>query len=510
MNEIWISVRLASGAVQNAKMTETFPSLAWDEWDILQTAAWIRDTALSRRAAGNVSSRPHAVCLQLPDDMLEHAAELSEALQTALDMEADIYILADTTYNALSVDEVASEHVNADCIVHYGRASLSKTTGRIPVYYVLPKEHNYRYTGSIDIGVDIGVNLGAGASTSGEGSLGGQDGVDGRVPLSVTVFVDQIFKHAFGEVCEYVRKELLVGSSVTFPRLIGVEGAPSVGGYEVARSVKDLFGGCDEVIDHVVDDQREKEDVFMWYGSNDAPARELLMLTYNAKRWVSIDPIQGSIDHGLPLKLYQTLRKRYFLVDKARKANIVGVVVGTLAANGYKESINALRVAATKADKKTYTLLMGKPSPAKLANFPEIDVFVLVADPQGMILDSKEYYAPIITPYEAMLAFSEDMEWEQHKYSLELAIGDLGLEENCGEAAPPVTALVLQAKEALQVADITRSTREIIASNSAEYLVHKRSWKGVDSGQGPGSEKKEASAVGIGRVGRAAGYSAEG
>lgn len=59
-----------------------------------------------------------------------------------------------------------------------------------------------------------------------------------------------------------------------------------------------------------------------------------------------------------------------------------------------------------QAGKKTYTLLMGKPNPAKLANFPEIEVFVMLADPQGLILDSKEYLNPIITPHEAFLAFT--------------------------------------------------------------------------------------------------------
>jgi diphthamide biosynthesis protein 2 len=49
---------------------------------------------------------------------------------------------------------------------------------------------------------------------------------------------------------------------------------------------------------------------------------------------------------------------------------------------------------------------MGKPSPAKLANFPEIEVFVLLADAQGAILDCREYLAPIVTPHEAWLAFT--------------------------------------------------------------------------------------------------------
>lgn len=66
---------------------------------------------------------------------------------------------------------------------------------------------------------------------------------------------------------------------------------------------------------------------------------------------------------------------------------------------------------ACSAGKRTYTFLMGKPGPAKLANFPEVEVFVLVADPEGLVLDSREYYAPLITPWEAHLAFTPGASW---------------------------------------------------------------------------------------------------
>lgn len=59
-----------------------------------------------------------------------------------------------------------------------------------------------------------------------------------------------------------------------------------------------------------------------------------------------------------------------------------GIVVGTLGVAGYMEAVEGVRKLAQAAGKKTYTILMGKPSPAKLANFPEVEVFVLVADPQ--------------------------------------------------------------------------------------------------------------------------------
>lgn len=94
--------------------------------------------------------------------------------------------------------------------------------------------------------------------------------------------------------------------------------------------------------------------------------------------------------------------------------------MGTLGVAGYQDAIESIRRLAKQAGKKTYTMLMGKPNPAKLANFPEVEIFVMVADPQGMILDSKEYYAPIITPYEAHLAFSRDAEWTGD-YSLDFS-----------------------------------------------------------------------------------------
>ena len=49
-----------------------------------------------------------------------------------------LYILADTSYGACCVDEVAAEHADADVVVHYGRSCLSPTA-RLPVIYVFTK-----------------------------------------------------------------------------------------------------------------------------------------------------------------------------------------------------------------------------------------------------------------------------------------------------------------------------------------------------------------------------------
>jgi diphthamide biosynthesis protein 2 len=65
-------------------------------------------------------------------------------------------------------------------------------------------------------------------------------------------------------------------------------------------------------------------------------------------------------------------------------------------------------------------LAVGKPNPAKLGNFLEIDVFCHVSCAENAMLDSKEYMRPIVTPYELMLALDTDLGWDPSKYELDL------------------------------------------------------------------------------------------
>jgi diphthamide biosynthesis protein 2 len=44
-----------------------------------------------------------------------------------------------------------------------------------------------------------------------------------------------------------------------------------------------------------------------------------------------------------------------------------------------------------RAGKKSYTFAMGKLNIAKMANFMEIDCYVLVACPENSLIDSKVY-----------------------------------------------------------------------------------------------------------------------
>ncbi|KAL5990905.1 hypothetical protein ACLOJK_011810 [Asimina triloba] len=100
-----------------------------------------------------------------------------------------------------------------------------------------------------------------------------------------------------------------------------------------------------------------------------APARWTLCLTRGGAdvgggRCGSVKPIWG--------QKASDILTSYYLVEKAKDANIVGILVGTLGVELIKGS-----------GKKAYTLVMGSGNPAKLANFPEILVIMNAKDDRG-------------------------------------------------------------------------------------------------------------------------------
>jgi diphthamide biosynthesis protein 2 len=55
----------------------------------------------------------------------------------------------------------------------------------------------------------------------------------------------------------------------------------------------------------------------------------------------------------------------------------------------YMHVIEHLKRMIRQAGKRYYLFSVGKLNVAKLANFPEIDIFVLVACPENSLIDSK-------------------------------------------------------------------------------------------------------------------------
>jgi diphthamide biosynthesis protein 2 len=64
----------------------------------------------------------------------------------------------------------------------------------------------------------------------------------------------------------------------------------------------------------------------------------------------------------------------------------------------------------SRAGKKSYVFVVGKVNAAKLANFSEIGGWVVIGCWESSLLESKDFYRPVITPFELEIALKGDEE----------------------------------------------------------------------------------------------------
>jgi diphthamide biosynthesis protein 2 len=166
-----------------------------------------------------------------------------------------------------------------------------------------------------------------------------------------------------------------------------------------------------------------------------------------------------------------------------------------------------------KAGKKPYLLAVGKPNPAKLGNFLDIDVFCLVACPTNAILDSREYMKPIVTPWELMLALS-DGDWNVDQYELDITrVANQIKNVEVGVSEEPRFSLLTgtfassritsDSEDDLDSQAVTKRMNGGVMKYSGQFLAN-RTYQGLDMNQETQVKKYEE-----GRAGIAKGYTHE-
>lgn len=133
-----------------------------------------------------------------------------------------------------------------------------------------------------------------------------------------------------------------------------------------------------------------------------------LSLTLHSDRWYLCDPNQQQITFKHIVSPLQTtwMRRRYFNIEKCKDAKSMGIVVGTLTANNYLDGVKHLQVLAGKRGIRTYLISVGKVNPSKLANFMDIDCFVIVGCPLNNIYTSRDFYKPLLSVFEVEIALN--------------------------------------------------------------------------------------------------------
>ncbi|KAF7789170.1 hypothetical protein EIP86_000107 [Pleurotus ostreatoroseus] len=318
--------------------------------------------------------------LQFPDEMLHDSVPIFRALKSRLSSDKELYVLADTSYGRQAiiiccVDEVAAQHVDADAMVHYGHACMSQTS-RLPVIYVFGKK-------PVDVSDCVKGLLASMKATE----------VDTE---SIILKTDVAYSHAAG----LIFREL----TASLPSSIHISYAP----IPLFTSPQETTSPSD-VPQNTPDPLPHDKSIILYVGGESLALTNLL-ITHALCEVHSYDPktrtsrLESSRSNRL-------LMRRYAAVQKARDADVFGILVGTLGVASYLPLISRLRALLAGAYKKSYTVTVGKLNPAKLGNFLEIECFVLVACPENSMIEAKDFLRPIITPYELEVALQPEPQW---------------------------------------------------------------------------------------------------
>lgn len=342
------------------------------------------------------------VALQFPDTMLPDAPRVFEALSKGLDPTTSLsnqqrpqpedsnrlmnnmeklsvtseelpavrlYILADTSYGACCVDEVAAEHISADAVVHYGRACLSPTV-KVPVIHIFTIQQLQDQSSLI------------------------QD---------------------FEEFYVDHQAKVILMADVTYQyHLEGIKTVLHSRGYSNVYMTDIVHDPSSPLPNRTIPNEAETYPSKLrdWHLFHISEPPEALLLTL-ASRLASIRiyPVTAErYSQPLLVSTNRALNRRYALLTSVSTASIFGILVNTLSVKNYLHIVEHVKSQIQAAGKKSYTFVVGKVNAAKVANFGEIGAWVVIGCWESSLIDSKEFWRPVLTPFELGLALKKDSE----------------------------------------------------------------------------------------------------
>ena len=473
------------------------------------------------------------------DEVLGDGRYISEAALSDLSIEdskaVKLTILGDTSYGSCCVDEIAAEHVDADAIIHYGRACLSPTA-RLPVLHI--------YT-TMDLDFSDVIRSFQEAFPD--------------LASAVILTADVPYSAHVQPLCDELRR---LGYSNLYAASIVHDPSSAIPNRTVPTSVSEDPSSLSEwSLFHISD-----------------PPTSLLLTLYSRMASIRVYPTTNTSNSSNPTSSIsletstsQLLRRRYALITSLSTAPVWGILINTLSVKNYLSMLSHIQSLISRAGKKSYLFVVGKLNPTKLANFAEIGGWVVIGCWESSLMDSRDFFRPIITPFELemVLMGNEGRVWtgewradfqgvlekaerrtadaqaeEAEQNGLNNGHGNLAPDGEVDMDAesddePPEfdlrtgrfvsrTRPMRQSRPAVQVSTRTTSdgaTRPStaltrmsngtlisingLASPAAKYLAQERTWRGLGSDFEVKYEEDEALAGGLiaeGRAGVARGY----
>ncbi|VDN18348.1 unnamed protein product [Gongylonema pulchrum] len=405
--------------------------------DVDGTISWIKEHEYSR------------VALQFPDQFLCFSSAIAVIIEKEFGGGVKTFILANTACRSCCVDVLGASQCAADCIVHYGDSCMTGTSNRLPVRYVygnMPVE-----CGKLRKALEQHKD---------------------KFEQKCCLLYDAMYASS-GDKLFKILKEFFGTGSLFHCELIERCGATD-------PSTSDATNCLGRRV--------PKDDgnwTVLFIGEESSPLLPLwLMSNLSCTTLFTFSPVTLQCSFSRTHASVH-LRKRLLLIEKLRDARTVGIVVNTLDTVGYGEAIERTRKLCAVAGKKSYTLAVGQINVPKLSNFAnDVEAFVVLSCPYGVILDVSDYYRPVVSLFEAEVALNSKHLWlagdgwtAEFKNFIHDEIGKTA-EENTE------MSLVTGKIRSMGIAEVDsneNSCTALSAYSAGDYFSG-RTWKGLDDG----------------------------
>ncbi|KAL8942068.1 MAG: hypothetical protein Q9216_001880 [Gyalolechia sp. 2 TL-2023] len=280
-----------------------------------------------------------------------------------------LFILADTSYSACCVDEIAAEHVSADVVVHYGRACLSPPA-RLPVIHVFTHQ-----------------------------------------PLATDSVIES-FKSTYPNHDQPI---ILMADAIYASHLQDIDSVLQDQGYTSIFTTSIIHDPSsplpNRTVPKSVDRNPGKLREWQLFHISDPPDSLLLTLASRVSS-IHVCPTKATTTgQAMAVPAVSTriaLRRRYAILTSVSTVPIWGILINTLSVRNYLDVVEHVKSCISAAEKKSYTFIVGKVNAAKVANFSEIGAWVVIGCWESSLIDGSDFWKPILTPFELELALASD------------------------------------------------------------------------------------------------------
>ncbi|KRZ21054.1 Diphthamide biosynthesis protein 2 [Trichinella pseudospiralis] len=394
------------------------------------------------------------IAVQFAEEFISDYESISSYLENAFHLR--VVIIGETPYNDCCVNETFALKVGAECLAYFGDSCHSEDARTTIPIFVLPRQQPL-----IEFPVEAIMEW---LSTSEE---------------SKYIILDSYFSHKKDHVQNVLQYKCAV---LTFHKELSLPADSLVLWYEK----------MDFRFDHVA--MKHPTAKFYIYDSNLLKIVQLNMATQ------------------------KTLRKRLYGIEKAREAKTIGILFGSLSLPNRLELADRMKQLCKQTNKRCYMFNVGQLTVAKLANFPNVQVFIYITCPYSTVLDCADFYRPIVTVFEFEIACNSDKFWNPISgmlcsFSESTSTTD-GVSEMTNQMDKCTVSLISgrvesklenfhdESTSAMSLLPQNMEITQIFASND---FLQSRSWKGLEEKIG----ETPVEAVIEGRSGLAAGYTTE-